>query len=397
MINYVGVPGTFVTALSSTENYQRLAYLIDQSGPVVDDPENAGTPFSEGYIAVMSAGDNGEQIIDELSNETGVGNAIVFNTSLRAQGRMNVAPAGFEPSGFQIPDFVVYAKTNSQGNGRVGGVVAALLQTPGELATDPVAQVHSQRPEVIKALLMAGATKDYHDFEALRNDQSSAVTSNNQPDGYYQPHVWERISDGQPLDPEYGAGLLNIDHSYRVLQAGEQGHETNTSVDATGWDYNTLSAEGTRQYTFTLTTAQSVSAALTWNRKIEATEGTHDGQGNTLTAATFTPRNANLKLALYQVDGLGARTLIQTSDMAQSTKEYVYSRSLPAGEYVLVVGDTGDTTDDLGTGEYADNWRFALAWDARDPDVPDDVVVTTSDEGTQVGTLRHAIEYALAA
>jgi hypothetical protein len=160
-------------------------------------------------------------------------------------------------------------------------------------------------PRVIKALLLAGATK-----------QEIPGWSN---------------SSTQPLDAHFGAGQVNIANSYRMLMSGRQ-PAGNAWLSGTGWDTGT---SGTGRYFIEVPAGQTAtfSTVLTWHRTI-----TPNANWSVLTPSLA---DLNLRLSTASAD-FSVGTLVAESRSAIDNVEHVYQASLPAGRYVLeVTGPAG--------------------------------------------------------
>lgn len=198
--------------------------------------------------------------------------------------------------------------------GTVSGAAALLLHTADASPALVNARTNS---EVIKALLLAGATKT-------------------------QFPGWTRTST-QPLDVVYGAGQLNIQKSYHLLKAGEFAASSSVTVSNRGWDFATTSASAAR-YFFDVPAGYALtnfSAILTWNRQV-----TDSNPGLMFTMQITAP---NLSLRLYHATNFTLGPLRDSSLSAIQNVEHVYT-NLPAGRYALEV--TSDTT----------GMDYALAW-----------------------------------
>jgi sugar lactone lactonase YvrE len=171
-------------------------------------------------------------------------------------------------------------------------------------------------PRVIKALLMAGATKE-------------------------ESFAWTH-SPTQPLDAVFGAGQVNIGNSYRMLMNGRQ-PAGNTWAAASGWDKGT---SGSGKYFLEVPAGQvaTVSAVLTWHRTITP--------GNNWSAITPTVADLNLRLS-NAGPAFDVNTLVSESRSPIDNVEHIYETNLPAGRYVLeVTGPAGVT--------YGIAWRSEL-------------------------------------
>lgn len=224
------------------------------------------------------------------------------------------------------PDLVAPRKLTSFATPMVTACAARLLQAGRKIARDrdrgDVGR-DATRPEVIKATLMAGATK---------------------PDGW-QPE------QGKPLDQHYGAGMVNIDHSLEILNTEPTG--PGQLRRSSGWDYRAIEATRTRQYRFSID--QSLDAAsliLTWHRKIDGTsgrfrfassEGWSDASGL-----------ANFDLTLIRLDRDGNANTVARSASDVDNVEHLYREDLEAGRYRIKVTRRADGL--------SGPWPYALAW-----------------------------------
>ena len=213
----------------------------------------------------------------------------------------------------------------------VSGAAALLYQ---KLVSD-YSPSFSDRPRVIKALLLASATK------------------NTVPD-------WGN-SSSSPLDDVYGAGELNIHHAYHALIAGKA-TAGSTRYGIRGWASDSVSSSSSKTYYFRIASgapSTPFSAALTWHRVV--TENLLIGWGNLSSSL------ANLRLKLYQTDGTNLTTLLATSDSSVDNVELIHQPSLVPGDYALRVESSSSST------------AYALAWHSL-PAVTIATTVSTAHE-----------------
>ena len=214
----------------------------------------------------------------------------------------------------------------------VSGAAALLYQ---KLVSD-YAPSASDRPRVIKALLLASATK------------------NTVPD-------WGN-SSSSPLDDVYGAGELNIHHAYHALIAGKA-TAGSTRYGIRGWASDSVSSSSSKTYYFRIASgapSTPFSAALTWHRVV--TENLLFGWGNLSSSL------ANLRLKLYQTDGTNLTTLLATSDSSVDNVELIHQPSLVPGDYALRVESSSSSST-----------AYALAWHSL-PAVTIATTVSTAHE-----------------
>ena len=171
-------------------------------------------------------------------------------------------------------------------------------------------------PRVIKALLLAGATKA-------------------------EIPGWSH-SPTQPLDAHFGAGQVNIANSYHMLVNGRQ-PAGNTVLSGMGWDKST---SGSGRYFLEVPAGQSatLSAVMTWHRVI-----TPNADWSILT-----PSLADLNLRLSTATAaLAVSALVAESRSPIDNVEHLYEGNLPAGRYVLEITGPAGTT-------YGIAWRSTL-------------------------------------
>ncbi len=219
--------------------------------------------------------------------------------------------AGYGPG--RLPVHVVGPDANftSNSTGLISGVVSVLRQTG-----DGIAQ--ASNAEVVKATLLAGATKD---------DVGG---------------TWTR-TESSPLDPVFGAGEANAYNSYLIQQAGQidgEAGDPSAIAGERGWDFEENFATGDeRFYEFVIGNNQKYedfSILLNWNAEIEDTDGA---------AEIFIPSLdvADLTLELYDSTNgfLDQLVLDGSSDSLVDNIEHLYFTSLDAGTYHLRVANKG--------------------------------------------------------
>lgn len=292
---------------SDAEILQRLDYAIARDDFVAVIGLNNGSGTSIPTLLAQSY--NG--IVVGLSN----GNHSRGTTTIEGTGRTK-------------PDIVVPTSFTSWATPTVGSAAALLLET----ARGTTELLNAQNSEMIKALLLAGATKEESEFA----------------------QAWSHTST-QPLDSVYGAGELNIENSYDILVSGEKNASIISDAASTGWDFGTASASEEKYYFFDLTVEQanaSFTALLTWNRNVTAT----DNAPGPFTDYSFSSIVPNLDLKLYQATGFTLGTLIESSISTIDNVELIYRNGMNAGRYAIVV--SSDTT----------GIEYGLAWVSAVPE-----------------------------
>lgn len=186
----------------------------------------------------------------------------------------------------------------------------------------------AERNFVLRAILLAGTTTTglfspvYDDAGKLKDVDKD------------KPWVWTRTSE-TPLDKLFGAGNLNIDNSYRILEAGETAKEAGPC----GWLLGEQVVKSRpRDVTLVLKhPAKGFTAALAWNRHITLPKD-----------APYDFTVANLRLELRDAHG----KVLQWSDDPGNNVEYLrLETELEPGTYTLRV---------ISHDEAAEN--FGLAW-----------------------------------
>jgi hypothetical protein len=214
------------------------------------------------------------------------------------------------------PDIMAPANETSYSTPQVAGAAAALMQAglrgDGGNGTNAAADIRT-----VKALLLNGAIK---------------------------PADWTN-SPSSPLNPLYGAGVLNVFNSYKQLAGGSHVYIVSTSVSTSGmhpptgasgtvstlsgWDFNTNTSssksDGVNHYYFNVTNGVSnatftATATLVWNRQRNQTAIN------------------NLNLFLYNAAN---SNLVAVSTSAVDNVEHLFVPNLAPGRYDLQVWKAG--------------------------------------------------------
>lgn len=161
-------------------------------------------------------------------------------------------PSGIDGPGRMKPWIVAPGEFTSFTTPVVGAVGALLYET---VETDPVlaADFASNRIQVMQATLLAGAT------------QMEGWTNNPDVSGDF------RGSTSRPIDDVFGAGLVNVDRSHRILTGYKQIGATTLAeapvISSSGWDWPRILAGQERWWRFTVTNPlEEFIAVLTWQR-----------------------------------------------------------------------------------------------------------------------------------
>ncbi|MCA9284142.1 MAG: hypothetical protein KDA22_02920 [Phycisphaerales bacterium] len=284
----------------------------------------------------------------------------------RADGQHSAGgtPAGIDGPGRMKPEIVSPSAATSYSTPIIAAAAAVLLDTAA-IDPDLMLNPNADRSTVVKAALLAGANHR----AGWSNDP---VTSG--PD--------RGIAD-QPLDPVYGADLVNINTSHLILTGGEHDGASSsaraTPVADAGWDYADVPGNGSVWWTFTITEpAEQVSILATWHRVV---------------ASTFTFYTlSNFDLVLWRVDEAGAlQSLVGNGGLnwfdagnvvSQSTVdnvEHLYIEGLQPGVYALELDRLDANGGTIGA---AVAWVLPEQPDASNPcDLNGDGAVDGADLG----------------
>jgi hypothetical protein len=276
---------------------QRLDFAIDR----------------DGFVSVIGANNGNSTLLPALLCQT----YHTISVGLSNGGHS----AGFttlDGVGRIKPDIVAPDIKTSFATPMVAGAAGLLYQ---KLIAAPYSLTGADKPRVIKALLLASATKT------------------NVPS-------WSNTSS-RPLDLRYGAGQLNVHHAYHSLRAGRAAASNVTVQKPLGWAAEPLAANSSKTYHFTIpasTPATPFSACLTWHRVIK-------DQINGPNWGNLEISLADLNLRLYQTSGFTLGPLLAESLSAVDNVELVHQPALAPGTYAVVVENNSAAVTD-----------YALAW-----------------------------------
>ncbi|MCA9238770.1 MAG: hypothetical protein KDA37_01155 [Planctomycetales bacterium] len=262
--------------------------------------------------------------------------------------------AGYGPGRLK-PEIVGPRDTTSANTAVVSSVATMLYQSATDTVHFPSADPQAAKSETMKAILMAGATKQ--EFP-----------------------TWENASPTQPLDTIYGAGEVNVYNSFFIQQGGQfDGQSTSggARMGDYGWDYGELSQGGSLFYELEVPdfyTGGELSVVLAWNALVT------DGNSG----AAFDPvlNLANLDLKLYDEQGLLTGSPLAISESNVDNVEHIYLPETPVGKYTLEV--LYNTTDNLGAPPSLQDFGIAWRLDSEAPyratgDYNQDGVVDSAD------------------
>lgn len=266
-----------------------------------------------------------------------------FNTIVcgRADGEHRSGPTrpGCDRPGREKPDLVAPAEATSFATPLVAGACALLVETA---RTRFPGQADAERPELIKAVLMAGA--------AHRPDWSNFAPNSGPLRG----------STTRPLDALWGADTLDVDHAHWILAGGEQEGAPQVQrapqLSSQGWELSPVAAQTSRFWRLRVDArSESLSIVAAWNRQAY---GNFTGWGL-----------PNFDLELWRVGadgereslvGEAARAHFESGNVASASLidnvEHLFVRGLAPGEYVLELRRGADGLVP---------WKVAVAWELR--------------------------------
>lgn len=233
------------------------------------------------------------------------------------------------------PDLVATPGLVSFTTPSVTAAVARLLEAADNEA-DLKVKAAAGRPQTIKALLMAGATKtDY----------------------------WKPAKD-KPLDEMVGAGMLNFDRTLAIREHGPATPDSPAPGNAPGnnseenfrggWSYNALTPLSNAVYAFELDKpASDVNVALAYHRRVDPAElrNLRTGQRTWLGL----PYATRFRLELVKIDDPANPVVLATSDSDVDNVQYIHLPTLAPGRYSLAVFRYADPG-------HPEPWDYALAW-----------------------------------
>lgn len=268
-------------------------------------------------ITAMVGLNNGITVMPRLLAQSYNSLAVGRSDGQHSTGLTDISSYG---AGRSKPDIVAPRSTTSASTATLSSVATFLHSA--------VAGTNAAKSETMKAILMAGATKDK--FPS-----------------------WSHTTT-QPLDDTFGAGEVNVYNSYLITQGGRFAGDSvvPTPVASHGWDYQTITGGSGNElkYLFSVplgSTATELSILLDWNVDVSA-------GFNSQTLADF---------SLELKDSMGQS--VQTSNSAVDNVEHLYLTNLAPGDYTLFV--SSNMTHDFGLA-----WRTSTLFDFASADFDED-------------------------
>ena len=240
------------------------------------------------------------------------------------------------------PDVVASESTTSAAAPEAAAAAALLVETghkgalrlSGSSATVPGVGIvyNAERATTIKAALMAGADRVTHNG-AAKGDITDYRS------------IGHQASNG--LDERFGAGQVNVLHSYQIIAAGEQnsvedGGANGGVIGLNGFDYDHafggyLNSNKTATYKFHANGNSKLSASLVWNMSV----------ANDATLRTGLP---NLNLELFDVT---SQTISAFSSSPHDNTENIWVELVAGHSYELLVKSAEPNNF---------SWDYSLAW-----------------------------------
>lgn len=330
----------FSSSSSNSEVLRRLDYVVER-----DDLVNV--------VGILNGnGGTDVALLKSAFNEISVGttNAIhregtvgVDSTYTAGRNSPELVAPGFTFDDRLNDDNVTLITNTSNATAMVSSATALLLETAqnpllssGTITNRTRTINHAETSEVIKAVLMAGADRSVDNPRGPDLNNYSIDTVNN-------------------LDLDYGAGQLNVFHSYNILAAGEhdsdQDRSSSVDISNVGWDYDPqFGGAGLTNdrgsYFFTATsTGDVIHATLAWNIQV--------------TGFSNSPSNTTLRdLNLVLFDVTNNQVLSATGASSLSTTENTENIFFNG----LVAGNRYEIRVEPASGQPAFDWDYGLAW-----------------------------------
>ncbi len=259
--------------------------------------------------------------------------ATAYNSIAVGAYRYSSTTTGLGPTndGLSKPDIVASGGATSYSTPIVSGAAAAMVQAGNQadgyvrgdgFSNQAAYSTAATDERTVKALLLNGAVKP------AGWTNSYTVNSGTYT---YNPLTANATT---PLDPRYGAGIVNLGNSYANLVAGRTVASSTPISQTKGWDFSTISSgtNNTADYVFNLSSASpayDLTSTLVWNAQVQAI--------TTLSTATYNETLNNLDLILLNTSGAQVASSESTVDNVQQ----IYTLGLTPGTYTLEVVDKG--------------------------------------------------------
>ncbi|AFZ03663.1 S8 family serine peptidase [Calothrix sp. PCC 6303] len=209
----------------------------------------------------------------------------------------------------------------------------ALLQEFGDRMLrkkQPNWNTASRRHEVMKAVLLNSTDKIQDAGNGLRLGMTRTIIDKSNQD-WLTSDAYK--SSKIPLHAQMGAGHLNASRAYQQFSAGQW--QANQPVPTLGWDYGTVEAGKTVDYSLSksLKANSFVSVTLAWDRFVELNDKNNNQQYDS--GESFSDRGLN-NLDLFLVSETGTTTICASDSDVDST-EHIFCPVPKAGKYKIRV------------------------------------------------------------
>ncbi len=356
--------GSMAPGIRSITSYESSEWMKSLFHPLVSVPPNGSRIVNQSWVG---NGNNASQtgiilrlvdrqvqrkeLIQVVAMGNGPGGTALLNSAYnviavgKCSGNLDYGSKPVDRvyrAGRTRPDVVAPESTTSSAAPQVAATAALLVETghkgalrlsrSSAMVTGVGTVYNAERAATIKAALMAGADRVTH------NSPGKGDISNYRSAGH-------QANNG--LDERFGAGQVNVLHSYQIIAAGEQNSLEDGGVNAgliglTGFDYDNafggfLSSNKAATYKFHATTDAKLSASLVWNMNV-----TNDGR-----LRTGLP---NLNLELFDVT---SQTISAFSLSPHDNTENIWVDLAAGHSYELLVKSA--EANDF-------SWDYSLAW-----------------------------------
>lgn len=236
-----------------------------------------------------------------------------------------------------------------------GKFVVADGGTPSGFAVTPTCSSYATPVVAGVIALLAQATKADPNMADAMGEGSAGVMKAVLMTSARKLPWWHKGAPGTeddhlvPLDYSQGAGAVDAQAAYKLLEAGEQ---KAGEVGTAGWDYAAIGLDGASRQSYLFSTAttagKTVTATLVWNRHYRQTYPfEHDAAADT-----------DLAMELWAYDSTGA-WLADYSDSHTDNLEHISFVAEPNTQYFLTVRLSEAATPRTASEKYAIAWRIA--------------------------------------
>ena len=353
---FYGMPGGVATNVAHVDNYDANDFVQVNEFVTATatnytaslPPSNINDPvvsqsFTFGVVPV-----NEQQAIDSAYDNY----AARYNT-LFVSAANNGGPVSAPGTSYNCISVGAYGGSSSYGPTLDNGRAKPDITAPSGVTSFSTPQVAGAAAVLMQAGLRGDGGGDTNSPADIRMVKALLLN------GAIKPADWTN-DPPSPLDPRYGAGVLNVFNSYKQLAGGKHGYIFSTNIPAgtghppvvaagavaalSGWDFNTNSSsstmDGVNHYYFNVTNgpgnaAFTATATLVWNRH------------------QFKTGINNLDLFLYNAAN---SNLVTCSTSLVDNVEHIFVPKLAQGRYDLQVWKAGGST-------VTANEAYALTWE----------------------------------